>query len=286
MNSEDDDKRFLSLGAGVQSTALAFMVENGDLPHVDAAIFADTGAEPTHVYEYLDWLETQLSFPVRRVMHKDGLLKNIRESVKGGRFASAPFFTKNKNGGVGMLRRQCTKEFKLSPILQGIRAELGLKKRERYRGGPVFQIIGISLDEHQRMTSNPLAPWLVNRYPLVEAKMTREDCLEYLKNLGVERLPSKSACTFCPYHDAKTWSQIKQDDQQWRQVVELDNLIRKGVRGTSEPLYLHRSCQPIENINFDALVEEQDAKDRDAKRQGYFPWWQDMQDECDGICGL
>ena len=42
----------LSLGAGVQSTTMAFMAAKGELtPMPDCAIFADTGAEPKHVYD-------------------------------------------------------------------------------------------------------------------------------------------------------------------------------------------------------------------------------------------
>ena len=39
-------KRFLSLGAGVQSSTLALMIAHGEVPMVDAGIFADTQAEP------------------------------------------------------------------------------------------------------------------------------------------------------------------------------------------------------------------------------------------------
>lgn len=50
--------RILSLGAGVQSSALALMAKHGeisgDMPV--AAIFADTKAEPRRVYEWLNWL--------------------------------------------------------------------------------------------------------------------------------------------------------------------------------------------------------------------------------------
>lgn len=62
-------KRFLSLGAGVQSSTLALMIAHGELEPVEAAIFADTGWEPRKVYEWLDWLEKQLPFPVHRVQH-------------------------------------------------------------------------------------------------------------------------------------------------------------------------------------------------------------------------
>ncbi len=47
----------ISLGAGVQSTTMALMAAHGEIePMPDAAIFADTGAEPTAVYEHLDCL--------------------------------------------------------------------------------------------------------------------------------------------------------------------------------------------------------------------------------------
>lgn len=60
-------KRILSLGAGVQSSTLALMAAHGEIERPDCAIFADTQAEPESVYRWLDWLETQLPFPVLRV---------------------------------------------------------------------------------------------------------------------------------------------------------------------------------------------------------------------------
>ena len=43
--------RVLSLGAGVQSSTVALMIEYGELPMVDCAIFADTQNEPKYVYD-------------------------------------------------------------------------------------------------------------------------------------------------------------------------------------------------------------------------------------------
>ena len=51
--------RVLSLGAGVQSSTLALMIEKGEIPMVEAAIFADTGGEPAVVYKWLDWLSAE-----------------------------------------------------------------------------------------------------------------------------------------------------------------------------------------------------------------------------------
>ena len=73
----------LSLGAGVQSSTLALMAAKGEIkPMPDCAIFADTGAEPQGVYDYLDWLEKQLPFPVHRVMEGKGLKVKLNKSIK------------------------------------------------------------------------------------------------------------------------------------------------------------------------------------------------------------
>ena len=84
-------KRFLSLGAGVQSSTLALMIAHGELEPVDAAIFADTGWEPKKVYAWLDWLEKQLPFPVHRVQRgnlREDLIQ--RRNSTGQRFAAVP----------------------------------------------------------------------------------------------------------------------------------------------------------------------------------------------------
>ena len=122
----------LSLGAGVQSSTLALMAAKGEIePMPDCAIFADTGAEPQGVYDYLDWLEKQLPFPVHRVMEKKGLKVGLEESINGNRSASVPFYTESEKSAGGLMRRQCTAEYKITPIRKKIRELLGLKKGER-----------------------------------------------------------------------------------------------------------------------------------------------------------
>jgi hypothetical protein len=79
-----DSHVILSLGAGVQSTALALMAVQGELPGFRrpiAAIFADTGWEPLGVYDHLHWLIQELgeALPVHIVAdrHPDGTPANI-----------------------------------------------------------------------------------------------------------------------------------------------------------------------------------------------------------------
>ena len=90
----------LSLGAGVQSSAMALMAAHGEIePMPDCAIFADTGSEPQHVYDQLDLVEANVPFPVYRVMEKDGLEKSIYRAFEDQRIAGPPFFTESAHGG-------------------------------------------------------------------------------------------------------------------------------------------------------------------------------------------
>ena len=103
-----DSHVILSLGGGVQSTALALMAAGGDLPpdfrRPSAAIFADTGWEPASVYTHLRWLVqtlgTTLPVHIVRAMRPDGTPVHIREDseaiVRGEttRFANPPLFVK------------------------------------------------------------------------------------------------------------------------------------------------------------------------------------------------
>ncbi len=265
--------QILSLGAGVQSSCMALMSARGELPPVDAAIFADTGAEPKRVYDFLDWLEGELPFPVYRVMWKDGLLENIKESIKGARFAGAPFFTESPTGKAeGMLRRQCTREFKIQPIIRKVRELVGLKYRQRAPKGEVLahQWIGISTDEIIRMKA-AREKWIFNIFPLIDQKMTRWHCLEWMEKNGYPK-PGKSSCTFCPYHDDNFWRDMKENDAPaWQQAVEVDEMVRGGVRGTKQKIYVHRSLKPL---------AEADLTTAESAGQLSFL------DECDGMCGV
>lgn len=264
----------LALGAGVQSTALALMSEKKELPKVDAAIFADTGGEPKSVMKHLDWLESELSYPVYRVMEKDGLTNAIYEAVedKTKRLSAPPFYTKGERSKVGKLFRVCTSEYKIKPVIQKIRELLGLKKGERAgKEIRVIQWFGISYDELQRMKESK-HKWLQHYYPLIEKKITRQDCLNWMQRNGYPE-PPRSACTYCPYHSDSFWRTMKYEDtESWTDAVNVDHAIRAGIRGTTNELYLHKSLQPLDEVKF----EDEYHPDQETFSFG---------DECEGMCG-
>lgn len=114
--------RVISLGAGVQSTTLALMVAEGELPPVDCAIFSDTMHEPRKVYAHLAWLQEhgRLPFPVHTISNGDlwesaVRLRRRRDGNKSYLKTGLPVFTlKNDERGRG--GRQCTADFKIEPI--------------------------------------------------------------------------------------------------------------------------------------------------------------------------
>ena len=113
--------RILSLGAGVQSSTMALMADQGAFGEKPtAAIFADTGWEPRPVIDHLNYLKSKLSFPVY-ICKAGSLHDDILKATDNGKFVSVPFFTINEKGKKGMGRRQCTREYKITPIAAKIR---------------------------------------------------------------------------------------------------------------------------------------------------------------------
>ena len=239
--------KILSLGAGVQSSTLALMAEHGEIEKPDYAIFADTGWEPKHCYDWLDFLATKLSFPIIRVSAgniKDDLISNIKS---GDGFASIPFFT--ASGGMG--RRQCTKEYKLAPIYKKCRELLDYKPRQRIPSGSVLMSIGISIDEAHRMKPSR-ERWIQNIYPLLDLRMSRNDCLSWMEHRGFP-LPPKSSCIGCPFHSDSYWSYLKiNHPESYTEAIQVDALLRANGRrkGMKHQEFMHPSLRPLSEIVF------------------------------------
>ncbi len=237
--------RILSLGAGVQSTALALMAERGNLPMLDAAIFADTGWEPKAVYDNLRWIKSVCSFPIYSVQRS-----NIRADLLAGtnstgqRFCSVPVFSYNRAGKKNMLRRQCTREYKIAPIQRKMRELLGLKKGQRASAGAIEQWIGISGEESRRAVISR-DKWIDNRYPLLGMKMKRQDCLEWIADNFAGYVPPRSACIGCPFRQRHEWLALTQDEL--KDAARVDSAIRNGApaQAAGARFYLHRSRRSL-----------------------------------------
>ena len=263
----------LSLGAGVQSTVMALMAAHGEIkPMPDCAIFADTQFEPDSVYTHLDWLEAQLPFPVHRVTAGDLRADTLAElNGDAKRAASIPAFT----AGGGMAMRQCTTEYKIEPIRRKLRELLGLKRRQRApKEITVRQWIGISTDEAVRMKPSR-DRWIENVWPLIDADMSRQDCLRWFEHNYSDRVLAKSACIACPFHNDALWRDMKlRDPRAFEGAVAFDHAIRHGgsLEEMREKQFVHRSCKPLDEVDF-----------RNLEDMGQLNMFNQ---ECEGMCGV
>ena len=275
--------RVLSLGGGVQSTAIALMAEQGVFGVVpDVAIFADTGAEPQYVYENIDWIRKQVSFPVTVVRNSYGTLtEHVMAGVNhvGNGFAeSLPFYSVHgESGKTGILIRQCTNKYKVRII----RREVGrlLVERLGNRGKPtgcVEQWLGISTDEAARMRKSDVR-YIYNFYPLIEGVgWSRQDCARWLRENYSEREVKKSSCVFCPFHDDRLWAEMKRErPEDFELACKVDDLARdpkwkpNANMDLKHERFLHDSRIPLREVQFDLT-------DRLSR-------WNN---ECEGLCGV
>lgn len=272
-------KNILSLGAGVQSSAMALMAAKGQLtPMPDCAIFADTQAEPASVYQWLDWLQKELPYPVYRVtagnLEADEL--RIRRSGKSGKLymkGSIPAFVLKDDGSKGLLGRRCTSDYKIVPIQRKVRELVGIKRAGR---GVVLakMWIGISTDEWHRMKPSRV-DYIENIWPLIERKISRKQCLAWMKANGFPE-PPRSACVFCPFHGDAEWRRLRDDEpKEWQRAIRFERAMQKA-QANQEVLrsvpYLHNSCRPLETVDIDTS-----PIDLQLDLFG---------DECEGLCGV
>jgi hypothetical protein len=270
----------ISLGAGVQSSTMALMASRGELLdiQVDFAIFADTQDESKKVYDWLDWLEGQLSFPVYRVTKgrlSEHVLK-MRTKKNGAVYSKSdvPFYTLGKDGSEGMIPfRTCTADFKIQPIIKELRSRCGIKRGQKLP--TVTSLIGISYDEMQRMKDSR-DKWVVNRFPLVELRMRRGDCVSWMLKHGYPK-PPRSSCVYCPFHSNKEWRRLQTEEpEEFAKAVKFEKDLQFAKANNDEfksiP-FLHNSRKPLDEIDFRSDVE---------RGQGLL----DFQDECDGMCGV
>lgn len=267
----------ISAGIGVQSTALMLMAAAGEIdPMPVCAIFADTQDETRLTYATLAYLQQQqLPFPllVRTKGRLSAAATLLRLSKKSGNYytkPSLPLFLRNPEGKISRIGRQCTQDYKIEVVHRAIKEFLGLKHAPSILTAEVW--LGISLDEVDRIKDSR-APWLRNCYPLVDMKMTREDCKAWLIEHG-HPVPTQSACYYCPFHSDDHWLLLRQTQpDEFERAIAFDHALRASRVGISNlalkgECFLHRSCVPLDQVVFK------------PKSTGGFA------EECEGHCGL
>jgi len=237
-------KRFLSYGAGMQTFALLVMAEKGDL-EIDEVIFADTGAEHPETYEHIEKVAKPICERVgipfvavrmrkevddismlgrgqledyKRMLESTSKLKSQAERRHAHReyviqhniprkivtSLRDEIIARRRVPSINPSTRWCTSDAKIIPIYRDyIRSA---QERGEYVK-PAIAVIGLGYEELFRMYKPHLSEYTVE-YPLIQRKMKRKDCIEYIKRNGYE-VPPKSGCYFCPFQGVKEWADLR-----------------------------------------------------------------------------
>jgi hypothetical protein len=113
-----------------------------------------------------------------------------------------------------------------------------------------------------------------NRWPLIEARMSRWDCLKWLERHGYPA-PPKSSCIGCPFHSNAHWRAMRDGDPEgWADAVEVDKTIRSGgtLGGMRSAQFMHRSLKPLDEVDLTT-----------AEEHGQLNMFNN---ECEGLCGV
>lgn len=245
--------RVLSLGGGTQSCALALMSAAGDVDRLDHVVFADTGGELPETYAYLDYLRGVLdtaSIPLH-VVSAGNLEQRLLDTANDDHYPTPPMRIVTPDGEHTRIQQyRCSWNHKRLVIERTIKQLCG--GRGDWKRTTVEQWIGFSVDETRRMRlaegcrcSHPSRAhgedmhctkckcerfdrWMVNRWPLIELRMKRDDTIRWFAANG-HPTPPRSACWFCPNNGNERWADLRRRHPDlFARAVELDAALRDG----------------------------------------------------------
>jgi hypothetical protein len=181
-----------------------------------------------------------------------------------------PHYATNADGSAGHGPRQCTHDFKITPMMREARIIM-----KAHGAKHVVQWIGISTDEAHRMKPSRVK-YATSRWPLIAAGISRRMCLAWMEARGYPT-PPRSACVFCPYHSDHEWRRLRdKEPDEFAKAVEFERAYQAAKIQTVSKKgfvpYLHSSRVPLDQVDFSTDVE---------RGQGLL-WG----NECEGMCGV
>lgn len=185
-----------SSGGGVQSSAIAALICIGELTP-ELSIIVDTERELSTTWQYLnDWVMPALEKAGTK-LHRVPKSKYATVDLMRNDDILIPAFT-TESGDIGKLPTFCSNEWKQRVMRRWATKEHGVKKADVW--------IGFTIDEMRRVTT-PIGKWQ-NKYPLIERRMTRGDCVALVRRMGWPE-PPRSSCWMCPNRPNHEWEWVK-----------------------------------------------------------------------------
>lgn len=195
---------------------------------------------------------------VRRDGNEETLLEWLQRSNR-----SIPIPVRMPNGAPG--NRQCTGEYKIKVIAKE------LKRRGATKDNPAHVALGISIDEYQRMRTESSIPHETLWYPLIDLRLSRNDCKRIITDAGLP-VPPKSSCYFCPFHSMSEWKRMRREEPElFAKSLEVERLVNdKRDRLGLYRVYLCSALKPLEEAtDTHGQVEMFEQEDGRCDQAGY-----------------
>ncbi len=231
---------YLSYGAGVNTTAVLDL--HDVMENVDLVVFADTGAEKPETYAYIE----KYVKPYIKDIGKEFIVVKGSERINGRDITNLYEACYLWRMIPTRKLRFCTDKFKIKPIQKYF--------EDNYTGEQIRAVIGIAYDESYRINNQK---WKSHEtlYPLVERKITRNGCINIIKEVGWG-IPPRSSCFFCPFQSSKEWLWLKNTHPElWQKAIALE---KNGSR-YPEILLWKESLEKIDKryISIETYMEEE-----------------------------
>lgn len=205
------ERHILGLSGGRDSAALAVYMRQHrpDLPL--EYFFTDTGKELPEVYTFLDRLEGFLGRPIQRLNPDRDFDFWLSEY---GNFLPSP------------RTRWCTRQLKLRPLEQWLRADLD-------SGTMIHSYVAIRSDEPHRDGYQATHKNMLVHLPLREAGIDRAGVIDLLKSADVGepdyyQWRSRSGCTFCFFQQKIEWVRLaEQHPNRFAEAVDYEKTALK-----------------------------------------------------------
>ena len=208
------------------------LIEQGEVPGEDF--------EAVAVNHHTDWPE---SYEYMQMMIDKGYPVTVIEANVGG---CSDIYSYSLKYQIIPCRhnRWCTDKFKIKPLYKHV---------ER----PCVMLIGFDAGEPKRAKMS-LDKEIINDFPLIEAGIDRQGCVDLIKRHGLP-VPPKSGCWICPFQRRGQWSELREQYPELfckaRLLEEMCN-TRRAKLG-KDPIYFN-------DIPLDILIQVKDSRGRRA----------------------
>lgn len=255
----------ISYGGGVNSTAMviAMILKN---ERIDRIIFSDTGGEKPETYDYIEmfdnWIKSRLGFGITTVKFQD---EQNRFSTLEEECLYRGYLPSRAIG-----KGNCSSQWKIRPMEKEVS---NFCKGIGATG--VISVVGIHAGEKRRLITQKGELKILQRkrygvnfylkYPLIEWEINQHDCLNIIQSVGL-KLPSKSACFFCPNSKPSEVKDLKYNHPElYERAVQIETVGMKVITTSRKIKGLGRhyafkdidNQTPLEELSAEMKIDRQ-----------------------------